>query len=180
MMEVSLLLCMYMRILTIRAKLVQIDGYGDMARRRVQTYVAQGHPRGLSLLAPRFRPSEIGHPPLETPITLVLYPALSGFTLRPATLTRCRIDVAIKIRLEWDWRIRMPFCPTRWLVRGDGIGGLPLKLFEFALLLCREGMRRWARTERGWFGCHGTTKDETSIEMEGEVATQVDRSGRRH
>ena len=56
MMDVSLLLCMHMRILTIRAELVQIDGYGNTARSRVHTYVARGHPHGLSLLAPHFAP----------------------------------------------------------------------------------------------------------------------------
>ena len=187
MMEVSLLLCMHMRIPL---------PYGQNSFKSTVTWHADGctrtrrrvipSPRGLSLLVPRFfffRPSEIGHPPLETPITLVLYPALSRFPLRPATFTRRRVDIAIKIRLERDWRIRMPFRPTRWLVRDDGAGGgsgLPLKLFEFALLLWGEGMWGWARTERGWFGCHGTSKDdETRIEMEGEVAKEMDGWGRR-
>lgn len=150
-----------------------------MARRRVHTYTAQG--RHFAIGTAFVRPSEIGHPPLETPITLVLYPALSGFALRPATFTRCRVDIAVKIRLEWDWRIRMPFRPTRWLDRDDGAGGgLSLKLFEFALLLWGQGMWGRARTERGWFGCHGPSKDdERRIEMEGEVAKEMNGWGRR-
>src|SRR5260221_550869 len=144
-----------------------------MARRGAYVHSAgsskqQIPPRGVTAN----RPSGIGYPPLETPITLVLYPALNRFALRPAAFTRCRIDIAIKFCLEWDWCIWMPFCPTRWLVRGNDTGSLPLKFFEFALLLCGKGMRCWARTERGWFGRHGTTKDET--EMEREVTRQMD------
>jgi hypothetical protein len=65
----------------------------------------------------------------------------------------------------------MPFFPTRWLVCGNAVGSFPLKCFEFALLLCGKGMGCRARTERGWSGRHGATKE---TEMEREVVRQME------
>jgi hypothetical protein len=104
----------------------------------------------------------------------MLYPAPDGFPLRPAALTRCRIDIAIKIRVEWHWRIWMPFSPTRWRVCHRRHLCLPLERFEFALLRRGKGMRRRATTE-GWLRCHGTrTREETGMGMEREGAKAMD------
>jgi hypothetical protein len=101
----------------------------------------------------------------------MLYPAPDRFPLRPAALTRCRIDIAIKIRVEWHWRIWMPFSPTRWRVCHCRHLCLPLERFEFALLRQGKGMR--CRATEGWLRCHGT-RDETWTEMESDEAMTMD------
>ncbi|KAI0288526.1 oligomeric golgi complex component, COG2-domain-containing protein [Russula brevipes] len=99
------------------------------------------------------------------------------FALRSAAFTCCRVDITIKLSLQWHWRIWMRFCPTGWRVR-HGLG-LALERFEFALLFWGKGMRGWV-TE-GWsrYEHERRTREETRIEM-GTEGTRNDGDGKGH
>ena len=89
--------------------------------------------------------SEIRYPPLKTPITLLLYPALNGLALWSTTLASYRIDIADELGHQGYGCIWVPFYLVFSPVRCGP--GLALKSFKLALLVRGKWERR-RTTER--------------------------------
>jgi hypothetical protein len=88
---------------------------------------------------------EVGYSPLETPIPLLLYPALDGLALWPTAFTRRWVGVTIEFWFGGEGCVRVCVCVGRGLI------GLSLKELEFALLIGGKWVRCGRRSEMRWF-----------------------------